>query len=358
MFFGYPIEATAENWLHECLWSILHTIHKNLDDGTEIPAWPDILPEECREKLRNRNGLKQRLEKYQSVISSYKKQAIRQRVIKCLEEQNNIELLVSSAGECELIRDLPNRVQKPIKELFDFSFELLGKLGIRDGQYERIYMEIKDHVCPFCRCEYFDDPKGPREDFDHYLPRTLYPFAAANLQNLVPMGMKCNQRYKMAKDILRDDTGNRRKSFFPYQAHDIRVSLKGSIPFAGEDGIMPKWNIEFEPDLPECVTWNEVFHIRTRLERDVLKQSFIKWLRQFAAWFVKENGIDDLSDEKIIKETKRYAEIMEIYGMEAKMFLCAPVFHMMYTQCIKGNSRLFDFMRDLVGTAVLEAPVH
>ena len=43
MLFGYPIAATAENWLHECLVEMVQTIHANHanHDGRQVAlAWP------------------------------------------------------------------------------------------------------------------------------------------------------------------------------------------------------------------------------------------------------------------------------------------------------------------------------
>jgi hypothetical protein len=44
VLFGYPIAATAENWLHECLVEMVQTIHANHDGRQVALAWPDIIP--------------------------------------------------------------------------------------------------------------------------------------------------------------------------------------------------------------------------------------------------------------------------------------------------------------------------
>jgi hypothetical protein len=38
VLFGYPIAATAENWLHECLLEMMQTIHANHanHDGSQV----------------------------------------------------------------------------------------------------------------------------------------------------------------------------------------------------------------------------------------------------------------------------------------------------------------------------------
>lgn len=352
MFFGYPIEATEENWLHDCLCAMVHRVHDNLDEGKDIPDWPDIIPPNFRDRLKNRKGLKDRLEKYSRVVSTYKTQRIRKRALRCLDEQNKIDLLVSCGSECESIGDLPKRFREPVSELFGFSFHLLTELGVRDRQYDKIYRAMTYHVCPFCGCEYFDAPAGPREDLDHYLPLSLYPFAATNLRNLVPMGMKCNERYKKAQDILRDAAGTRRRSFFPYAEQKIDILVDDSIPFGGEDGQSPSWKVEFEPTLAECKTWNDVFEVRERIERDVLSPSYRRWLNDFAKWFVIRIGVEALDDEKIKEGLKTYSDDMACIGFPARDFLRAPVFRMLYEHCSQDNARLLVFMRGIVTESV------
>ena len=44
MFFGYPIAATAENWLHQAICEMVMTIHGSIEAGEDVPGWPDIIP--------------------------------------------------------------------------------------------------------------------------------------------------------------------------------------------------------------------------------------------------------------------------------------------------------------------------
>jgi hypothetical protein len=215
VLFGYPIAAADENWLHECLLEMVQTIHASQDSGQPVPAWPDIIPAAHHGKLSARQGLKNRLKRYTLAVGTLSV-VERQQILTCLDQQNRIADLVICSTDCEYLADLPKNIQTPAAELFGFAFELLTYLGVRDRHYHKIYTATSYHVCPFCGCEYFDAPGAPREDLDHYLPKSRYPFTAANLRNLVPMGMKCNERYKQGQDILRDASAARRRSFDPY----------------------------------------------------------------------------------------------------------------------------------------------
>ena len=351
MLFGYPIAATAENWLHECLVEMVQTIHANHDGRQIALTWPDIIPAVHRDKLHRRTGLHDRLAQY-AAAAGMLSVSERQQVLACLVQQNRITDLVTCATDCESLSDLPKAIQTPVAELFGFAFELLTGLGVRDRHYHAIYTAASYHVCPFCGCEYFDVPGAPREDLDHYLPKSRYPFAAANLQNLVPMGMKCNERYKLAQDILRDAAGVRRRSFDPYADRQITVILDNSVPFGGADGQTPNWQIDFDPDSIECTTWDNVFHVRERIKRDVLDSSFRQWLRDFSAWFKKRMGIADPGDAEVLDAMRTYAEEQALTGLTAREFLRAPVFQMLHRHCAAGNQRVLALMRDVVTMAV------
>ena len=159
MLFGYPIAATAENWLHECLLNMVETIHASHDAGQAVPAWPHIIPTAYRGKLGSRAGLRNRLNQY-SAIARTLRALERKQVLTCLSQQNRIADLVTCSTDCESLTDLPEAIRAPVADLFGFAFVLLTDLGVRDRHYHAIYVAASYHVCPFCGCEYFDAP-GP-----------------------------------------------------------------------------------------------------------------------------------------------------------------------------------------------------
>jgi hypothetical protein len=350
VLFGYPIAATAENWLNECLLEMVQTVHASHDGGQAVPAWPDIIPAAHRGKLSSRKGLRDRLKHY-SVAAGMLSKLERQQVLTCLGQQNRIADLVMCSTDCECLIDLPKTIQTPATDLFGFAFELLTSLGVRDRHYHAIYNAASHHVCPFCGCEYFDAPGARREDLDHYLTKSLYPFASANLRNLVPMGMKCNQRYKQTQDILRDAAGARRRAFDPYADRQIKVILDNSVPFGGADGQTPDWQIDFDPNSVECTTWDDVFHVRERIKRDVLDSSFRRWLGDFAAWFKRRMGIAEPKDTEVLDAMRTYAEDMALTGLTAQEFLRAPVFQMLHRYCKAGDQRVLALMKSVVAMA-------
>ncbi len=251
---------------------ILQAIHANPQQEL---VWKDIIPEPCKDKLSSRTGLRDRLITYQEAVARLSPDELQQ-VSATLIEQNEIADLLGCNCHCMTIGGLPEIIRGPVKSLFEFGFKLLTDLGIRDNQYQIIY-DATRHICPFCGCEPFAAPGAPREPLDHYLAESKYSFAGANLRNLVPMGHNCNSKYKLAQDILYNDDGTRRRSYYPYEfSGGVQVSLDKSEPFAGKQDLfpLPKWQIDFEPDSEETSTWNTVFHIAERYERDILDEEF------------------------------------------------------------------------------------
>ena len=248
MLFGYPPAATQNNWLHDCVLEAVTSVHALVDAEKRYPAWPKILPDTHQTTLESRTGLRDRLKAYNIALRQLSSKSERDTVLAAITDQNRIADLLSSACSCTALDALPPVIHEAVTSLFDFAFGLLTDLKVRDEHYKAIYDAATDHVCPFCGTEYFDAPGAPREALDHYLAKSRYPFAAANLRNLVPMGHKCNSNYKRAVDVLYDANGGRRVVFDPYNHTNICVVLDESDPFDGSTPNTPRWTINFDPD--------------------------------------------------------------------------------------------------------------
>ena len=355
MLFGYPIEATQNNWLHDCLLDAVRNIHAAVGAEKAYPVWPEILPEARRAMLRRRTGLRDKLEAYDKAIRKLPK-VDQGAVLEAFASANRISDLLSGVHDCATIDSLPEVVREPVETLFGFAFNLLTDLDVRDRHYAAIYAAAPEHMCPFCGTEYFDAPGAAREAIDHYLAKSRYPFAAANLRNLVPMGHKCNSNYKLASDLLRRADGSRRVAFDPYNHTRIEVLLDESDPFNGVTEHTPNWQIRFDPDAPAVLTWDEVFSVRERYRRDHLDPSYSNWLGLFGKW-VRRHELPTDTDEALVEAIKRFEAFWTDNGMQDRAFLKAAVFRMLRRLCEAGHRRLIDQLRNLVTVAAPAAPV-
>lgn len=345
MLFGYPIQSTQNNWVHESICEAIREIHALADGGGAYPAWPAVLPVAYREGLKSRTGLRKRLKDYDCAARLLTKPE-RDGVIAALDGENRIAELLAGADDCIRADGLPQAIRTEVEELYGFAFGLLTKLLVRDDHYTIIYNATPAHICPFCGTEYFDAPGAPREAMDHYLAKSLYPFAAANLRNLVPMGHKCNSSYKAAKDLLRREDGSHRTAFDPYSHAAVSISLDQSEPFGGTTGHTPRWEIQFDPDTPESLTWDEIFSLKERYRRDHLDQDFRTWLDQFAKSAKLRGAVGNVAD--LLERLDWFEKLQAFMGLQDRAFLKTAVFRMLKLKCEAGDERLLAQLMSLV----------
>ncbi|WP_418126184.1 hypothetical protein [Variovorax sp. 160MFSha2.1] len=350
MLFPYPAAATADNWLHDVVLAAVKAVHKLVDDGEPMPEWPNILMVDYRDKLLGRSGLAERFITYEQAVRALDP-AGRQLLFNAIDAQNKISALLAGQCDCAELAELPAGTREPAKALFTFAFELLTSFEIRQRQYELLCKVIPARICPFCGCEGLDAPGAPQEDLDHYIPRSKYPFAAANLRNLAPMGGRCNSAYKKTQDPLRRATGERRLAIDPFDTQGISVSLDNSIVDEETAGpIISAWVIDLLPSGEAVDTWNEIFHIRERWTRDVLdERTFMQWLGDFRNYCMTA-ALQFTGDNDVMDAVQRYEQYLTGQGFRDRAFLKAAVFRFLVRRCAAGCQRLLPILRDLTGS--------
>lgn len=347
MLFGYPVAATAENWLHDCMVAAVATVHQLMDDHKPLPVWPEIIPLAHRAKLSTRHGLRDRFVEYAHAVGKLSTQK-RKAVLEAVTSQNKIAELLAGQCDCQGLGELPKKVREPAKSLFSFAFGLLTDLGIRQRQYQEVCNGINERVCPFCGCEGLDAPGAPQEDLDHYIPRSKYPFAAANLRNLAPMGGRCNSSYKRTQDPLRRNDGIRRLACDPFAAVGVSISFENSVIDELTAGpLVSDWVIDIAPDSEAVKTWDEIFRVRERWTRDVLDEKTLnRWLNDFKS-FCKSANLNGAEDANVVDAMRRYHEHLADCGFEGRAFLKAAVFKLLFRKCEAGSQRLLPIFRAL-----------
>ena len=281
MLFTYDATANVNNWLHDRIYfSILEAVN-SLDAGNAPVLWPEILTDPEKVLLSNRTAVKKRYNKF--IVELRKLDAVqRSRVRNAVVTSNDIPGILLASNPCEKIETLPEVFRTAVSNLFETLFNLLNDLEIRAEQYKIIYEKIDVDVCPFCGLEMLPKPGGPKHDWDHYMPKSFYPFAGANLKNLVPMGVFCNQRIKGSKDILFDGAGARRLCFDPFGFEVAGVHIDGVElhEYEGIDEI--SWLVSCISNDPAYAnTWNQIWHVSDQYAGVIKKRFKTSWLTQF-----------------------------------------------------------------------------
>lgn len=352
MLFSYSPDGFHDNWLHETLMETLAADMARVDEGLTRVDWPACITEPHRAALRSRHGLRDRratlLDGYAALGGSSRVQ-----VRTAMHRHNALPAIFDDGRPCLRLADLPEQIREPIKDLFDFAFGLLTDLGLRDGNYQKLYDRLKYKVCAFCGVEILDAPGQKREALDHYIRFSDYPFAGANFGNLSPMCTKCNSRYKLQQDILIDPAnGGRRACCDPYNSPTLSLSLNDSRPFEGPRVDLvtcPDWVVRWAGGHPEKVqTWESVFGISERYRESSLNPNFRTWIDHFCNWAALKPVA--ASPDLLRDLLREFAEIVVPEGWAESAFLKRATFQMLTIRCDGSDEglRIYDWLHEQI----------
>src|SRR5436190_19850799 len=123
--------------------------------------------------------------KLESFFNQYKLLGAAMSVVDdAFENMNKINSLINNKQARYCLDDLPNTIQKEAKLLFIYLYEnTLSSYGVKK-HYEIFCNKQQNIWCPFCGMETLEDFTFLKEDYDHLLAKSIYPFAAVNMRNL------------------------------------------------------------------------------------------------------------------------------------------------------------------------------
>lgn len=185
--------------------------------------------------------------------------------------------------------ELKKALKAFFQHLYDNNFLSLkavkDKIGSIDDHYNQFMHINTKGICPFCGLYPIDSEyASTREAYDHFLPKSIYPFCSINFRNLAPMCNKCNSGHKNQRDPLYDNEGNRRKAFFAYDSVSSEIEIEISIKSNNYNNLKPDdIEITFRPDdiSEELNTWKDLFDIEERYKEVCCKPSDgIYWIQQ------------------------------------------------------------------------------
>ena len=213
---------------------------------------------------------------------------------------NCIQKVCANDPNTPLVRyeDLPQKHAALVSDLATFFKELYDnvdiaalkkKIGSIDDHYKSFIGKNPIGKCPFCGIsDMLSVNHKPREAYDHYLPKKLYPFNSINFCNLVPACHHCNSSYKTSKNpaLTPKDPARavkRRKIFYPYAKY--RNNIEVTIDFGKHDvGNLTPDDIQIVYGPPvineEIETWKDVYGIDERFKAKCCSVDAKDWLEQ------------------------------------------------------------------------------
>ncbi|ATM89608.1 TPA: hypothetical protein QHR59_002944 [Klebsiella aerogenes] len=150
------------------------------------------------------------------------------------------------------------------------------------------------HLCPICGTallsqnrESVADEEQWRSDYDHVLCKDKYPIYSVHPGNFIPTCHICNSKAKGAKDVLRDNGGQRRVAFYPLppSQESCEQFVAASLHLSDRRGLIEKsWETPLDsasilfPNAPADIVnkidvWDEVYNVTERVEQH-LKANF------------------------------------------------------------------------------------
>ncbi|MGN7759636.1 hypothetical protein ACTJIV_19430 [Chryseobacterium sp. 22532] len=280
----------------------------------------------------------------QSIYAECKKLSVKNKriIIKTFTDLKNISDVCGGFTVPLKVKQLPDIVEKMMKPFFIKCYESLLDRSLVPGDKHKYYNNLikqnKIKFCPCCGYSSFESADSNyMEAYDHYLPKSIYPFASVNFLNLVPLCMHCNSYRKSTKDPIEGG----RKAFYPFNInpdlHRVEVEVKFSHIIVKDFQNFEKNELEVDliGDKEKCITWDDIFDIKSRYNDEV--RSFTKaLLRLMKKKFERESlksyiqildeEIDDFEDDKysdrkflkiaFLNEVKNCKDITDVYAIK------------------------------------------
>ncbi len=142
-------------------------------------------------------------------------------------------------------------------------------IGTKSEYYDDLINENNNGICPFCGLLPLDNENDPSRDaFDHYLPKSKYPFNSVNIKNLFPSCDKCNSKNKGSDDPIYDrDTTKRRKAFYPFDQNNKNIEISIEVSTNSWSEIKPNdltVSLKSTSNPEEVNTWNDLYRVKQR----------------------------------------------------------------------------------------------
>lgn len=180
---------------------------------------------------------------------------------------NEIEKLCNGESAPKYLDELPDIVKDKMKPLLvDFYETLLERKkvpGTKQDYYQKLIDKNDLRYCPCCGYMPIESSDSDyREAFDHYLPKSKYPFLSVNFKNLVPLCHKCNSDRKGEKDPIE----NRKTAFYPFSSNNHCIQIMFQIDKTKDLRILERDDLEITlvGDAQKVETWDRLFDIKER----------------------------------------------------------------------------------------------
>jgi hypothetical protein len=220
-----------------------------------------------------------------------------------IKNSNEIKQICEGTLRATKITDiLPIQFQIVVEKLFkDLYTTVLSHKNFTTlyGDRQSHFKKFRQHknndfsFCPTCGIERMKTYEERPNQYDHYLPKNVYPFSSINFQNLVPICTDCNSILeKGATDILSFNG----VAFYPYDNKHNGIDIELTITKQHDDVSKIEWEISYsnkDGKNNEVIAWQKTYNIDTR-HKKYLSGSIRSWYNYYEEY---------LNDKDIVAET-------------------------------------------------------
>lgn len=216
-------------------------------------------------------------------------QQTRSTIIQQIRDSNKIEDICNGSLQPTILNNSVKGIRKKIRDFFiNLYVQVLDGNGFNDkysttlrehfNEFRRLNSDTT--LCPTCGIgELKMSESITRDQYDHFLPKALYPFSSVNFENLVLSCKECNSPdVKGEKDTLAVSTG---RLFYPFELNHQTLSVSFSILTDDSNPEDIVWDISFSSSVPkndEIESWRTIYDIDDRY-KDFVKGRLVKWYR-------------------------------------------------------------------------------
>jgi hypothetical protein len=155
-----------------------------------------------------------------------------------------------------------------------------------------------------------NDDKQWRADYDHVLCKDKYPIYSVHPKNFIPTCHICNSKAKGARDLLKNNRGQRRIAFYPlppdqrcchgHAAMELHFSHQNEVSPVNFEEPLLSVSVTFQDataDITQKIdVWKEVYQVPSRVEEHVKARFFNRIISDLA---YEENNFDDFKAQLV-----------------------------------------------------------
>lgn len=254
---------------------------------------------------RHKGILLKSFKKIYAIIKDWE-QSKRTELCEAIRKSNDIENICNGSVRPTKATEIEATVSILLVTLFKKLYKdvLFGEyFKPHYGDRKTHYHEFRRHAhngyenCPACGMRPMHTWVDEITDqYDHYLPKDIYPFSAVNFKNLVPICSDCNMALvKHNKDILAY-TG---KVFYPFDTSHQAITFDITIAKNDSDLERIEWQIDYScaaGKSAELSAWKAIYKIEDRHKKH-LEGRIKRWYKNYWDDFTDADSIRIIPNE-------------------------------------------------------------